>query len=312
MAQTCRLFCAKRLAIAVPHAPAPITVIFFVMSKICFLNGQFIDRSKASINIEDRAFQFADSVYEVILFKNGKLIDIVPHLDRLFDGLLQLNIKHHFLQDEIIANILELFRRNKMDEGFLYLQVSRGVAKRAQGLPQNIEPNFSMTVDGHKKFSDEDFAKGIKIMSADDIRWSFVNIKTTALLPASLTKQKACDAGFDDALFVRNGVVTEATFANFFFVDQDGVLVTKKLDNFVLAGITRARIIDLAKKNGLHVVERDFSLNEVLQNAKEAFLTSSTLLVRPVVQIDENLIGDGVVGEITKVVKDLYLGFVGG
>ncbi len=266
----------------------------------------------ASINIEDRAFQFADSIYEVILFKNGKLIDATPHLDRLFNGLLKLNIKHNFLQDEIITNILELFRQNQMDEGFVYLQVSRGVAKRAQGLPQNLAPNFSMTVDPHKEFSDEEFAKGVKIISTEDIRWHMVNIKTTALLPASLAKQKSFDAGFDDALFVRDGVVTEGTFSNFFYVDRDDVLVTKALDNLVLPGITRMRIIDLAKKNGFSVIEKDFSLDEVLQNAKEAFLTSSTLLVRPVVQIDQNLIGNGQVGEIATKLRNLYLGFIRG
>lgn len=198
-----------------------------------------------------------------------------------------------------------------MDEGFVYLQVSRGVAKRMQGLPQNIEPNFSMTVDEHKKFSDEDFTKGVRIVSTDDIRWHMVNIKTTSLLPASMAKQKAFDLGFDDALFVRDGIVTEGAFSNFFFIDQDDALVTKKLDNLVLPGITRARIIDLAKSDGISVIEKDFSLEEVLNNAKEAFLTSSTLLVRPVVQIDKSQVGNGVVGEVTTRLRDFYLEFVG-
>ncbi len=281
------------------------------MSQISFVNNQFIKRNQAFIHIEDRAFQFADGVYEVILLKNGKLIDAKPHLNRLFNGLFKLNINHNFLQDEIVENILKLFKRNEMEDGFVYLQVSRGVAKRQPTLPQNIEPNFVMTVDVCKEFTDEEFAKGVKIMSADDIRWHMVDVKTTALLASSMAKQKAADLGFDDALFVRDGVVTEGSFANFFFVDGDRNLVTKKLDNLVLPGITRARIIDLAKGQGLRVVERDFSLGEVLTSAKEAFLTSSVLLVRPVVQIDENLIGNGQVGEVTKLLKRLYLGFIG-
>lgn len=280
------------------------------MSKISFLNNKFISRDQACVNIEDRAFQFADGIYEVILFKNGKLIDAKPHLNRLFNGLFKLNIKHNFLQDEIIENILELFAKNDMSEGFVYLQVSRGTVKRFQGIPQNIDVNFSMTVDECKKISDEDFDRGVKIMSADDIRWHMVNIKTTSLLASSLTKQKAFDEGFDDALFVRDGVVTEATYANFFFVDQNDSLVTKKLDNLVLPGITRARIIDLAQKNGVQVVEKDFSLDEVVASAKEAFLTSSTLLVRPVVQIDKSLVGDGKVGELTRLIKGLYSEFI--
>lgn len=281
------------------------------MSQISFVNNSFVQRKDASINIEDRAFQFADGIYEVILYQRGKLIDAKPHLDRLFNGLLQLNINHNFLQDEIVENILGLFAKNDLQDGFVYLQVSRGDTKRFQGLPQEIPANFVMTVDEHKNFSDEDFAKGIKIMSADDIRWHMVNIKTTSLLASAMTKQKAFDAGFSDALFVRDGIVTEGTYANFFFVDGGGALVTKKLDNLVLPGITRARIISLAQENGLQVIEQDFSLDEVLEQGVEAFLTSSTLLVRPVVQIDENLIGDGKVGEVTKKARDLYLGFVG-
>ena len=280
------------------------------MSQISFVNNNFIQRGNAFISIEDRAFQFADGVYEAILYKQGKLIDAKWHLDRLFNGLLQLKIKHHFLQDEIIANILELFAKNDMQEGFVYLQVTRGVKKRTQGLPQEIAANFVMTVDKTIEFSDEDFLRGVKVMSADDIRWHMVNIKTTSLLASSLTKQKALDAGFDDALFVRDGIVTEATYANFFFVDQNDSLVTKKLDNLVLPGITRARIISLARENGLQVIERDFSLAEVFEQAKECFLTSSTLLVRPVVQIDETLIADGKVGEVTKLVKGFYEGFI--
>ena len=280
------------------------------MSQISFVNNQFINRDQAFVSIEDRAFQFADGVYEVILFKNGKLIDAKPHLNRLFNGLSKLSINHNFLQDEIIENILQLFKKNEMEEGFVYLQISRGVAKREPLLPKDISVNFVMTVDAHKEFTDEDFSRGVKIMSADDIRWHMVDVKTTALLASTMAKQKAADKGYDDALFVRDGVVTEGTFANFFFVDQDGALVTKKLDNLVLPGITRARIIDLAKKQGFKVSERDFSLDEVLKNAKEAFLTSSTLLVRPVVQIDENLVGDGKVGEVTKVMRKLYLDFI--
>ena len=158
------------------------------MSEICFVNNKFINRDQAFVHIDDRAFQFADGIYEVILFNNGKLIDGVAHLDRLFKGLSKLNIKHNFLQDEITANILELFAKNNMDNGFVYLQVTRGVAKRNQLIVEGISPTVTMTVDEHKKFSDEDFNRGVKIMSADDIRWHMVNIKTTALLASAMTE----------------------------------------------------------------------------------------------------------------------------
>ncbi len=282
------------------------------MTQICFLNNQFLNRDQASVNIEDRGFQLADGVYEVILFKNSTLIDVKLHLNRFFSGLSDLNIEHNFLQDEIIANILELFARNNMSEGFVYLQMTRGVAKRFQGLPKNIAPTFMMTVDHHKQFSDEDFDRGVKIMSAPDIRWHRVNIKTVMLLPSALTKQKAIDLGYNDALYVRDNIVTEGTYANFFFVNGDGNLVTKKADNLILGGITRARIIDLARKNGIEVFEEDFTLQEVVDHAHECFLTSSTLLVRPVVQIDDKMIGTGVTGPVTRKIRELYQDFING
>lgn len=282
------------------------------MTQICFLNNQFLNRDQASVSIEDRGFQLADGVYEVILFKNSTLIDSKLHLDRFFSGLSDLNIEHSFLQDEIIANILDLFARNNMSEGFAYLQMTRGAAKRFQGLVRDIEPTFMMTVDHHKQFSDEDFDLGVKIMSAPDIRWHRVNIKTVMLLPSALTKQKAMDLGYNDALYVRDNIVTEGTYANFFFVNGDGNLVTKKADNLILGGITRIRIIDLARKNGIEVFEEDFTLQQVTDYARECFLTSSTLLVRPVVQIDDKIIGAGVTGAVTRKVRDLYRSFISG
>lgn len=282
------------------------------MTQICFLNNQFLNRDQASVSIEDRGFQLADGVYEVILFKNSTLIDAKLHLNRFFSGLSDLNIEHNFLQDEIIANILELFAHNKMSEGFVYLQMTRGAAKRFQGLSKNIAPTFMMTVDHHKQFSDEDFERGVKIMSAPDIRWHRVNIKTVMLLPSALTKQKAMDLGYNDALYVRDNIVTEGTYANFFFVNGDGNLVTKKADNLILGGITRIRIIDLARKNGIEVFEEDFTLQQVTDHARECFLTSSTLLVRPVVQIDNKIIGAGVTGAVTRKIRDLYRSFISG
>lgn len=282
------------------------------MTQICFLNNQFLNRDQASVSIEDRGFQLADGVYEVILFKNSTLVDAKLHLNRFFSGLSDLNIEHNFLQDEIIANILELFARNKMSEGFVYLQMTRGAAKRFQGLSTNIKPTLMMTVDHHKQFSDQDFERGVKIMSAPDIRWHRVSIKTVMLLPSALTKQKAMDLGYNDALFVRDDIVTEGTYANFFFVNGDGNLVTKKADNLILGGVTRVRIIDLARKNGIEVFEENFTLQQVIDHARECFLTSSTLLVRPVVQIDNKIIGAGVTGAVTRKIRDLYRSYISG
>jgi len=279
------------------------------MTRISFLNGQFIDHDKAFIHIEDRGFQFADGVYEVILFRNNKLIDAKPHLDRLFRSLSEVNINHKFLQDEIEKIALELFKKNNLDDGFVYMQITRGATNRVPSCPQGLEPTFVMTVASAKNYTEEDFEKGLSLMSADDIRWHRVDIKTVGLLASTLTNQKAKDLGFDDALLLRNGIVSEATYSNFFIVDKDSNLVTKKADNFILKGITRDRIIDLAKKNGINVVEKDFGLDEVFK-AREAFLSSSTLAIRPVVKLDGKEIGDGKAGKVSKKLSKLYKNFI--
>ncbi len=280
------------------------------MTRISFLNNNFINHDQAFIHIEDRGFQFADSVYEVILFKNNKFIDSKPHFDRLFQSLDKININHNFLQDEIEKNAIELINRNNIEYGSVYIQISRGVANRFPGLVFEVNPTFVMTVSNAKIFSEEDFAKGLSLMTAEDIRWGRVDIKSTSLLASSLMNQKAKDLNFDDALFVRDKIITEATYSNFFMVDNENNLITKKADNRILNGITRQRIIDLALKNNIKVLEKDFTVDEVFQ-AKEAFLSSSTLMIRPVIKIDKKEIGFGKVGEITRKIDKLYKNFVG-
>lgn len=280
------------------------------MTRISFLNNNFINHDQAFIHIEDRGFQFADSVYEVILFKNNKFIDSKPHLDRLFQSLYKININHNFLQDEIEKNAIELINRNNIEYGSVYIQISRGVSNRFPGLVSGINPTFVMTVSNAKIFSEEDFAKGLSLMTVEDIRWGCVDIKSTSLLASSLMNQKAKDLHFDDALFVRDKIITEATYSNFFMVDNENNLITKKADNRILNGITRQRIIDLALKNNIQVLEKDFTVDEVFQ-AKEAFLSSSTLMIRPVIKIDKKEIGLGKVGEITRKIDKLYKNFIG-
>jgi D-alanine transaminase len=270
--------------------------------RISFLNNKFINHQDAFIHIEDRSVQFGDSVYEVILFKNNKLIDAKPHLERLFQSLEKVNIKHNFLQDEIEKNMLELFKRNNLNDGSIYLQISRGVFNRVPWVPTSEKEgghNFIMTVSPLKTFSKQEFTDGLNLITHEDIRWHRVDIKTTCLLASSMVNQKAKDLGYNDALFVRNGIVTEATYANFFFFDQEDNLITKKADNFILNGITRQRIIALAKENEINVVEKDFGMDEVFQ-AKEAFLSSSTLKIRPINSIDDNVIGQKSRGLVAK------------
>ena len=280
------------------------------MSRISYLNGEFLPHEKCFIHIEDRGFQFADAGYEVTLFKNGKLIDGDAHLERLFRSLREIKIEHNFSKDQLMKIQLELFSFNKMPEGACYLQVTRGITNRVPTCPKGLTPTIVATVALGKKLLAEEFEKGISIMLHEDIRWKRCDIKTVGLLASTLVNQKAKDSGFDDAIFVRDEIVTEGTFANCFIFDEDNTLITKAPDNLILQGITRNRLIEIAKEKGIKVVERNFDVAEML-SAKEVFLTSSSLIIRPVTKIDGQLISDGIVGEIAKILSEEYKKFTG-
>lgn len=279
------------------------------MTRISYLNGEFLPHEKCLVHIEDRGFQFADGAYEVTLFKNNKLIDIDAHITRLFRSLSEMKIEHNLVKEDVHKMHLELFAKNNMNEGICYVQVTRGATNRVPYMPKNLAVTISATVSLGKKMTDEEFVKGVSIMTHEDIRWKRCDIKSVALFASSFVNQKAKDLGFDDAIFVRDNIVTEGTFANAFIVDKSGNLVTKAPDNLILQGITRNRLIELAKNNGIEVVERNFDVAEML-NAKEVFLTSSSLIIRPATKIDGKIIGNGKAGEITTKLKNLYQEFI--
>ncbi|MBM5781826.1 MAG: D-amino acid aminotransferase [Pelagibacterales bacterium] len=278
------------------------------MSRISFLNGEFLPHEKCLVHIEDRGFQFADGAYEVTLFKNGKLIDGDAHVKRLFRSLNEMKIEHNLEKENLLKMQIELFAKNNMDEGICYIQVTRGATNRVPYVPKNLPVTISATVSLGKKMTPEEFEKGVSIMTHDDIRWKRCDIKSVALFASSFINQKAKDLGFDDAIFVRDGVVTEGTFANAFIVDEAGNLVTKPADNLILQGITRNRLIEIAQENGIKVVERSFDVSELVK-AKEVFLTSSSLILRPVTQIDGKVIGNGKAGEVSQKLASLYQQF---
>lgn len=277
--------------------------------RISFLNGKYLPHDECLIHIEDRGFQFGDGVYEVTLFKNGKLIDIDGHLERLFRSLKEMQIEHNFTKEELIKIHLELFAKNNMNQGTCYINITRGHNKRIPNHPRGILPTINATVSPQRIVSDEEFENGFSIMSHEDIRWSRCDIKSVALLASSLINQKAKDSGFSDAIFIRDGFITEASYANAFIVDENDNLITRDADNFILNGITRRRIISLAKENNLNVIERKFTLEEML-NAKEVFLTSSSMIIRPVTNIDNNKISKGKAGKITTLLKEKYSDFL--
>lgn len=279
------------------------------MTRISYLNGEFLPHENCFIHIEDRGFQFADGAYEVTFFKDGKLVDGDPHIDRLFRSLNELNIKHDLNKEDLKKMQIELFAKNNMSEGICYINVTRGFHKRIPSCPKEITPTINATVSTNKKVSLEEFDRGFEIMTHEDIRWKRCDIKSVALLPSTLINQKAKDSGFSDAVFVRDGFVTEGTFANAFIVDENDNLITRAPDNFILCGITRNRLISIAKEKGINVIERSFTVDEMLA-AKEVFLTSSSLILRPISKIDGKVIADGRNRKIAKILKDAYDEFV--
>ncbi|XP_065662542.1 D-alanine aminotransferase [Hydra vulgaris] len=278
------------------------------MNKISFLNGIFLPHSECFVHIDDRGFQMADGVYEVIALKNNKLIDLDWHIERLFRSLSEIEIKFSYSKKQLQEIIGELFKQNNLNEGSVYLQITRGCAPRQQTFPENYVPTVIATVSSLPIIKAESLEEGFTAITHQDIRWQRCDIKSTSLLASSWIKNKAISLGADDAILIRDEYVSEATFSNVFIVDKNDNLITRNADNFILCGITRNRIIDLAKKNNILVIEKKFSVHEMLQ-ASEVFLTSTTLSVRPFSKIDGHIIGEGKTGKITLKLLSLYKQF---
>jgi D-alanine transaminase len=280
------------------------------MTRISYLNGQFLPHENCLIHIEDRGFQFADGAYEVTLLENNKLIDGDAHIERLFRSLREMKITHNLSKEQLVNLQLELFTKNNLSAGTCYIQVTRGFANRVPYLAKTENITISATISPRKKLTQEEFAHGFSFLTHDDIRWKRCDIKSVALFPSSMVNQEAKNQGYNDAIFIRDGFVTEGTFANIFMIDKNDTLITRAPDNFILQGITRNRIIALAKNNGMKVEERLFTLDELL-NANEVFLSSSSLLIRPAREINKKLIGgDGNNRKITAILSQAYEDFI--
>ena len=283
------------------------------MSRISYLNGEFLPHEKCFVHIEDRGFQFADGAYEVTLFENGKLIDGDFHMKRLMRSLTELNIDHQFTIENLTKIQLELFAKNNFTtSAFCYLQITRGVANRIPWCPKDLKNTIIATVSPKKIISPKEFTNGYSAMTHDDIRWHRCDIKTVNLLASTLVNQKAKDAGFDDAIFVRDNIVTEATYANVFIVDDKKNLITHPANNHILCGITRNRLIKIAQENNISVIEKTFGIDEMM-NACEILLTSSSLIIRPVFKIN----GQEIFGKksasnpsVAKILSDAYEKFI--
>jgi D-alanine transaminase len=277
------------------------------MARIAYINGRYLPLSMAAVPIEDRAFLFADGVYEVCEVREGALIDEERHLKRLARSLRELRIAAP-LGDGAIGTILrEVVRRNRVRDGMVYLQITRGVAKRNHAFPAaGTAPTVVATAYASDPAAiDRKAAAGISVMTVPETRWARVDIKTVSLLPNVLARQAALEAGKSDAWFVNAaGEVTEAAASNAWIVTGGAEVVTAPADDGVLRGVTRMVLIDHLAANGLRLVERRFSLDEAL-GAKEAFMTSATSAVLPVVNIDGRPIGDGKPGPVSRQLRTL-------
>jgi len=275
------------------------------MSRIVYVAGEFLPEEEAKISVFDRSFLFADGVYEVTSVIDGKLVDNAAHLARLRRSLAALKLTFPMSDAEIQVAQKELVRRNGLTEGALYLQVSRGAADRDFAFPSEPQPVLVMFTQVKGLIDNPAASKGMSIVTIDDIRWKRRDIKTVQLLAPSLAKQAAIEAGSDDAWLVEDGHVTEGTSNNAYIV-KGGKIITRPLSNDILHGITRKAILKLAVRDGVELEERAFTVAEALE-ADEAFVTSATTFVMPVVKIDGKLIGNGNPGSVTLRLRDLYL-----
>lgn len=277
------------------------------MSRVAFVNGRYLPHRAATVHIEDRGYQFADGVYEVVAVVDGQLIDADWHMRRLRRSLDELSIDMPMPETALDFVLRETARRNRVRNGIVYLQISRGVARRDHGFPSaDVRPAVVVTSRRGKPPSEETTQKGVAVISVPDIRWTRCDIKSVSLLPNVLAKQQARDAGAYEAWQVdADGYVTEGSSTNAWIIDADGRLITRPVENAILNGITRQRLIALAREQGIEVVERPFTLEEAKQ-AREAFMTSTTSYVLPIVQIDDAILGNGRPGSRTLELRRYY------
>ena len=276
------------------------------MSRIAYVNGRYVPHRSAQVHIEDRGYQFADGVYEVTAVVDGKLADNGLHMERLDRSLRELGIAWPMSPAALTRVQEEVIRQNRVRQGIVYLQVTRGVARRDHAFPLRVAPSLVVTARHAGPSQAALVEKGVKVILQPDIRWGRCDIKSVSLLPNVLAKQAAREAAaFETWMVDANGFVTEGSSTNAWIVDADGNLVTRHLENAILSGVTRRILVELAAAEGHRIIERPFTPAEA-RAAPEAFLTSTTSFVMPVVQIDETRIGSGVPGPVTRRLRALY------
>jgi D-alanine transaminase len=278
------------------------------VGRTAYVDGRYVRHDLAAVHIEDRGLQFADAIYEVFGVFGGKIFDEGEHLDRLERSLRELELPMPMERRALRLVVREIARRNRLTDGLIYVQVTRGAARRDHAVPQPaLVPSLIITAKPIDTNSFEERRRsGIKVITAADERWARCDIKSTALLPNVLAKTKARSAGAYEAWLVdRDGRVTEGSSTTAWIVDPDGKLVTRDLDNAILAGVTRRILIEVAESAQMPIVERRFTVAEA-QGAREAFITAATIGALPVVAIDGRSIGDGRPGPVARRLHELY------
>ncbi|RMD49806.1 MAG: D-amino-acid transaminase [Alphaproteobacteria bacterium] len=277
------------------------------MSRIVYVNGSYVPEEEAKVSIFDRGFLFADGVYEVTSVLDGRLVDFAGHMARLRRSLGELDMASPASDEELLAIHRELVRRNGVEEGLVYLQVTRGAADRDFAWAADMAPTLVLFTQSKPGLAAGGPAveRGIRVIQVPDLRWKRRDIKTVQLLYPAMAKMEAKKAGADDAWLVEDGYVTEGTSNNAYIV-TGGRIVTRGLSTDILHGITRAAVLRLAAEAGLEVEERPFTIDEA-KGADEAFITSATTFVTPVVAIDGAPVGSGAPGPLTRRLREIYI-----
>ncbi len=278
------------------------------MSRQSYVNGRYVTHAEAQVHIEDRGFQFADGIYEVCAVVDGAFMNMDRHMARLARSLREMRMTAPLSERALKVIMGEVVRRNRLTNGMVYIQITRGVARRDHPFPSHpIRPTLVVIARALKPERLEANAQaGVSVVTLEDIRWGRCDIKSVSLLANVLAIQTAREAGADDAWLVdAKGEVTEGTRSNTWIVDQNGTLITRYLDNHVLPGTTRHTLADVARNLGYQVEERAFTVEEA-KEAREAFMTSASAMVLPVVRIDDRVIGNGQPGSVSLTLRRLY------
>lgn len=278
------------------------------MGRIAYVNGHYVPHRAACVHVEDRGYQFADGVYEVLAVKSGAIVDAELHLARLARSLAELRIAWPMTPRALMVILHRLVHQNRSPAfGALYMQVTRGVAPRNHAFPAGVRPSLTATVKTLPPFDLAGTRRGVTVVTHPDLRWRRADIKSVSLLPNVLAKQRAIEAAAYEAWLIdAAGQVTEGTASNAWIVTAAGDIVTHPADQAILGGVTRAVVINLARSFGIAVVQRPFTVDQA-KHAAEAFLTSTTSFVKPVIRIDDAAIGDGRMGPVTARLLDAYL-----